>query len=93
MDTLIAEKFNLSNRADLWALRTYHGHNALRHVYCDAGGRLQDVEPSHADRLIASGRNVYVNVPLDPACPLPQYRPDHQRDCLVASDVGFALPA
>lgn len=60
---LISEKFNLSNRAKLWELRTYHG--AMRHGYCDPLGRISDVTCEHADRLIAAGKNVYVDVPFD----------------------------
>ncbi len=60
---LIAEKFNLSNRANLWRLREYHG--TLEHTYCDPLGRLQSVTAEHADRLIAAGKNVYVDVPFD----------------------------
>jgi len=60
---LIAQKFNLSNRANLWKLREYHGK--LDHTYCDALGRLQSVTAEHADRLIAAGKNVYVDVPFD----------------------------
>jgi hypothetical protein len=60
---LIAQKFNLSNRANLWTLRTYHG--SLEHTYCDPLGRLQSVTAEHADRLIAAGKNVYVDVPFD----------------------------
>jgi hypothetical protein len=58
---LIAQKFNLSNRA--WELREYHG--TLEHTYCDPRGRLQSVTAEHADRLIAAGKNVYVDVPFD----------------------------
>ena len=61
---LISEKFNLANRAKLWELRTYHG-KALRHGYCDALGRISDVTGEHADRLIAAGQNVYVDIPFD----------------------------
>jgi len=60
---LIAQKFNLSNRANLWKLREYHGK--LEHTYCDPLGRLQSVTAEHADRLIAAGKNVYVDVPFD----------------------------
>jgi hypothetical protein len=60
---LIAEKFNLSNRANLWKLREYHG--TLEHTYCGPTGRLQSVTAEHADRLIAAGKNVYVDVPFD----------------------------
>ena len=60
---LIAEKFNLSNRGNLWKLRDYHGR--LEHTYCDPLGRLQRVTAEHADRLIAAGKNVYVDVPFD----------------------------
>jgi hypothetical protein len=60
---LIAEKFNASNRANLWKLREYHG--TLEHTYCDPLGRLQLVTAEHADRLIAAGKNVYVDVPFD----------------------------
>jgi hypothetical protein len=60
---LIAQKFNLSNRANLWRLREYHGK--LEHTYCDPLGRLQHVTAEHADRLIAAGKNVYVEVPFD----------------------------
>jgi len=51
---LIAQKFNLSNRANLWKLRDYHG--TLEHTYCDPLGRLQHETAEHADRLIAAGR-------------------------------------
>jgi hypothetical protein len=64
---LIAQKFNLSSRANLWKLRDYHG--TLEHTYCDALGRLQHVTTEHADRLIAAGRNVYVDVPFDDGDP------------------------
>ena len=60
---LIAQKFNLSNRANLWRLRDYHGH--LEHTYCDPLGRLQSVTAEHADRLMAAGKNIYVDVPFD----------------------------
>jgi hypothetical protein len=60
---LIAQKFNLSNRANLWKLREYHGK--LEHTYCDPLWRLQCVTAEHADRLIAAGRQVYVDVPSD----------------------------
>jgi len=60
---LIAEKFNASNRANLRKLREYHG--TLEHTYCDPLGRLQSVTAEHADRLIAAGKNVYVDVPFD----------------------------
>ena len=65
---LIAQKFNLSNRANLWTLREYHGA-ALQHTYCDPFGRLQSVTAEHADRLIAAGKNVYVDVPFDDGDP------------------------
>jgi hypothetical protein len=60
---LIAQKFNLSNRTNLWKLRDYHGK--LEHTYCDPMGRLQSVTAEHADRLMAVGKNVYVDVPFD----------------------------
>ncbi len=60
---LIAEKFTLTNRANLWKLREYHG--TLEHTYCGPTGRLQSVTAEHADRLIAAGKNVYVDVPFD----------------------------
>jgi hypothetical protein len=62
-DRLVAQKFNLSNRASLWMLRDYHG--TLEHTYCDPLGRLLSVTAEHADRLIAAGKNVYVDVPFD----------------------------
>ena len=64
---LVAQKFNLSNRASLWMLRDYHG--ALEHTYCDPLGRLQSVTAEHAHRLIAAGKNVYVDVPFDDSDP------------------------
>jgi len=64
---LIAHKFNLSNRANLWKLREYHGNPD--HTYCDPQGRLQSVTAEHADRLIAAGKNVYVDVPFDDGDP------------------------
>jgi hypothetical protein len=67
---LIAQKFNLSNRTNLWKLREYHGK--LEHTYCDPLGRLQSITAEHADRLIAAGKNVYVDVPFvdsDPNAP------------------------
>jgi hypothetical protein len=64
---LIAQKFNLSNRANLWKLREYHGK--LDHTYCDPLGRLQRVTAEHADRLISAGKNVYVDVPFDDSDP------------------------
>ena len=60
---LIAEKFNLANRAKLWALRAYHGK--IYHGYCDPLGRTMQVTEEHADRLIAAGKNVYVDIPYD----------------------------
>jgi hypothetical protein len=60
---LIAEKFNASNRANLSKLREYHGK--LEHTYCEPTGRLRSVTAEHADRLIAAGKNVYVDVPFD----------------------------
>ena len=73
--TEIAVKFNWKNRSDLWALRDYHGHSTLKHTFCTSLGELQHVTAEHADRLILAGQNVYVDVPLDPDCPLEQYRP------------------
>ena len=35
---LIAQKFNVSNRANLWRLREYHG--TLEHTYCDPVGPI-----------------------------------------------------
>lgn len=70
---LISQKFNLSNRASLWTLREYHGK--LDHTYCDPLGRLQSVTAEHADRLIAAGKHVYVDVPFDdgdPNAPKPE---------------------
>jgi hypothetical protein len=64
---LIAQKFNVSNRANLWKLREYHG--TLEHTYCDPLGRLQSVTAEHADRLIAAGKNVYADVPFDDSGP------------------------
>jgi len=64
---LIAQKFNLSNRANLWQLREYY--SKLDHTYCDPLGRLQSITPEHADRLIAAGKNVYVDVPFDDSDP------------------------
>jgi len=64
---LIAQKFNASNRTNLWMLRDYHG--ALEQTYCDPLGRLQSVTAEHADRLIAAGKNVYVDVPFDDSDP------------------------
>jgi hypothetical protein len=64
---LIAQKFNLSNRANLWMLREYYV--TLAHTYCDPLGRLQSVTAEHADRLIAAGKNVYVDVPFDDSDP------------------------
>jgi len=60
---LIAQKFNASNRANLWKQREYHGK--LEHTYCYPTGRLEPVTAEHADRLIAAGKNVYVDVPFD----------------------------
>jgi hypothetical protein len=64
---VIAQKFNLSNRANLWKLREYHG--TLEQTYCDPLGRLLHVSAQHADRLIAAGKNVYVDVPFDDGDP------------------------
>jgi hypothetical protein len=79
---LIAQKFNLSNRANLWKLRDYHG--ALEHTYCDPLGRLQDVTAEHADRLIAAGKNVYVDVPFDDNDPNAPKVNDFQQDAAIA---------
>ena len=64
---LIDQKFNLSNRGNLWKLRECYGK--LEHAYSDPLGRLQSVIAEHADRLITAGKNVYVDVPIDDCDP------------------------
>jgi hypothetical protein len=83
--TLIAQRFNLSNRANLWTLREYHG--TLEHTYCDPLGRLQHVTGEHADRLIAAGKNVYVEVPFDDD---DQYAPKVSTDGTVTAREDIA---
>ncbi len=72
--TLIAEKFNKANRAKLWKLRDYFG--TLEHTYCEPTGALRIVTATQADILMEAGRNVYVDIPCDPSCPVAEYRRD-----------------
>ena len=69
--TLIGVKFNAANHKTLWALREYHGYLALDHTWCDQFGRILHVTPVQADRMmLEAGRNIYVDVPIDPNCPV-----------------------
>lgn len=61
----ISEKFNLSNRAKLWELRTYHGYSNIEHHFCDPLGRITNITGEHADRLMLAGHNIYADIPWD----------------------------
>lgn len=72
--TAISERFNSGNLAELRQLQDWFGYARLTYGTCDALGRLQTIKADHADRMIAAGHNIYVDVPIDPSCPVERYR-------------------
>lgn len=71
----VAEQFNSTNRTELWQLRDYwKGAVTLDHTFCTPTGAIQHITAEHADRLMAAGKNVYVDIPLDKECPVARYR-------------------